>query len=129
MMKNVDLIFSTFREGLKVQVGNDSVNFKNSQSSPFLSYYRINTTEEGFLRIFDTAQISPLTVLLFAPMLPKIVGLVSYYCRRFSFVIILSYYYFSFLQTYQTNLNFYTRSLIYTSLQKRSTYFLNMISH
>lgn len=69
------------RDGLKVQIANDSVNFKNAQvSSPFLTFYNMNTTEEGFLRIYDTAQVSPFAALLFCPTLPQIVSILFPVC-------------------------------------------------
>lgn len=65
----------SYRDGLKVQISNDSVNFKNSQSfSAFLTFYNMNTTE-GFLRIYDTAPLSSVAVLLFCPFVPQIVSI------------------------------------------------------
>lgn len=64
--------YLTTLEGLKVQISSDSVNFKNPQlSSPFLTFYNMNTTD-GFLRVYDTAPVSAIAVLIFCPYIPQI---------------------------------------------------------
>ncbi|KAK7601244.1 hypothetical protein V9T40_008685 [Parthenolecanium corni] len=58
-------------DGYKVQIASESVNFKTRISTPFLTYYNMNTVE-GFFRIFDTTQISPIAALLFCPVHPRV---------------------------------------------------------